>query len=182
MTPGTGRWLAPLGASAAVLAVFVGPGVVATAGHGAAGPGLDHRPEVVLTPDAPVTPHLPPDNSDVDRSSSRLVDLTGYRAAGRRLRIYYTVDRTTDCSTLIEPPEVRERTDAVVVRLARRPSRAPDEACAHLQLTSSVDLLLSRPIGERALLDGTRGGALVPVQAPVNPNEIPTPPLSRQGR
>ena len=36
MTPATSRWLAPLGASAAVLAVFVVPGVLASVGGGAA--------------------------------------------------------------------------------------------------------------------------------------------------
>jgi hypothetical protein len=181
MTPG--RWLAPIGASAAVLAVFVVPGVIVTAGSGS-GPGPDHPPDGVITPDDPVTPSLLADGVGRDRREVREVDVTGYRGQGRRLLVLYTVDQTTDCSSRIEEPEVEERADSVVVRLRRRPSQAPDQVCVNLLLTNSVEIGLSRPLGDRVLLDGSRGGALVPVEPPPHrtADVLPTPPIGRVGR
>lgn len=176
MTPG--RWLAPLGASAAVLAVFVVPGLITPRSSSDAGPG----PDGLITPNGPVTPSLPPNRAE-DRRRARAVDVTGYTPSGRTLRVYYTVDQSLDCSALIDPPQVTERADSVVVRLARRVSQAPDEVCASLLLTNSVDITLSRPLGGRTVLDRSRGGALVPLEVPYRPGSgLPTPPDSRAGR
>ena len=161
MNPGTGRWLAPLGASAAVLAVFVVPGVVATSGTSRAGVG-PQQPEPGLTPYDPVTPSLPPDGADQDRGGPRQVDLVGYRVQGRRLVVFFTVDQGAGCSGAIRAPEVDERVGAVRVTLVRQKPAGSDEACADPVPTSSVDITLERPLAGRLLQDGTRGGSLVP--------------------
>ncbi len=173
MTPGTGRWLAPLGASAAVLVVYVVPGVLNA--HDGAGDG--RRPDGVVTPDAAVAPVLPADGAEESRSRVRAVDIIGYRTAGRTLRVYYTIDRSTDCSIRIATPVVKETLSAVVVQLDRRPSLTPGEVCSDLRLTTSVDISLTRPMAGRVLQDGSRGGSLVPV-APAHGSElaIATPP------
>ena len=86
MTPGTGRWLAPLGASAAVLAVFVVPGVVAATGTSRAGVG-PQQPEPGLHAVRPghPAPAAGPE-AEQDRSGPPLVDVVGYRVQGRDLR------------------------------------------------------------------------------------------------
>jgi len=183
MSPEVGRWLAPAGASAAVLAVFVVPGVVATASTDGAGPDRDHAPERVI-PDDPVTPPLPPDRADQALEGQPDVDVTGYRASGRTLSIFYTIDQSADCSTRIEPPQAVETSRFVLVRLVRRSSRAPDAACPEIRLATSVDVPLRAPLSDRLVRDATRDGALVPAQRPVAPRRfvVPTPPASRAGR
>lgn len=178
MTPATSGWLAPLGASAAVLAVLVVPGVLAATGGGA-GPG----PERLFVHD-PVTPYLPPGGPVHDRGGPGAVEIVGYKAMGRTLEVFYTLDRTTDCSSRIKPPKVRERVSSVVVELSRQPSRAPDVVCQSLRLTNSVDIVLSRPMGGRLLQDGSRGNSLVPIERPFRTDVTDTimPPKSRSGR
>ena len=161
MNPGTGRWLAPLGASAAVLAVFVVPGVVATTGTSRAGVG-PQQPEPQLTPYDPVTPSLPPDGADQDRGGPRQVDLIGYRVDGRDLVVFFTVDQTSGCSGAIKEPQVEERLGSVRVTLVRQRTAGSDEVCVSRVPTSSVDITLERPLAGRLLQDGTRGGSLVP--------------------
>jgi hypothetical protein len=182
MTPEVGRWLGPAGASAAVLAVFVVPGVVAT-GKDGFGPGLDRAPDRVI-PTEVVTPPLPPDRADQALEGQPDVDVTGYRAAGRTLSIFYTVDQSADCSTRIEPPQVVETERMVLVRLVRRSSRAPDAACSEIRLATSVDIPLRAPLSDRLVRDAVRDGALVPAQRPIRPRRfvVPTPPASRAGR
>lgn len=178
MTPDTSRWLAPLGAAAAVLAVVVVPGVLNSVGRGPApGPGQ------LLVHD-PVTPYRPPTGSEQRRRGPRDVEIVGYKAMGSTLQVFYTLDRSTDCSTRIKPPKVRERVATVVVELSRAPSRAPDVVCQDLRLTNSVDIVLSRPMGGRLLQDGSRGGALVPIERPFRTDVTDTiqPPKSRAGR
>ena len=168
MAPGSGRWLAPLGASAAVLVLYAVPGALSArdgAAHDRARDGVD-------TPGAPVAPAL----QDAAQET-RPVDVTGYRAVGRTLRVFYTIDRSADCSARIAEPVVQETPDAVVVRLDRRPSLAPDEVCSDLLLTTSVDIPLTRPLGGRVLQDGSRGGSLVPLEPPTAPRPaVPSPP------
>ncbi|CAN5534368.1 hypothetical protein BH10ACT10_BH10ACT10_23330 [soil metagenome] len=161
MRPGTGRWLAPLGASAAVLAVFVVPGVVTASGTSRAGVG-PQQPEPEFTPYDPITPSLPPDGADQDRGGPRQVDVIGYRVNGRDLVVFFTVDQRSGCSGAIQAPLVDERVGAVRVTLKRQPPAGSDEACTDRVPTSSVDITLDRPLGGRLLQDGTRGGSLVP--------------------
>jgi hypothetical protein len=177
---GTARWLAPVGASAAVLAVLAVPGVLLSAADGSGpGPGFD----APTAPPDDVAPSRPAETSDNRHGGVREVEIVSYEAEGRSLRLYYTVDQSSDCSSRIEPPAVRETADAVVVRLDRRPSRAPDQVCTHLLLTNTVDVPLGRPLGRRVLQDASRAGALVPVHGNQQPmSDPPTPPLSRQGR
>ena len=177
-----GRWLAPVGAAAAVLALFVVPGLVATVGSGDGGPGPDNTPDGVLTPQDPVTPTLPPDDAEKERTGPRDVEVVGYRAQGRTLRIYYRVDQSTDCSAQIEKPMLTERAGAVVVSLRRRPAPSPVDVCVNLLLTNSVDLELSRPLGGRVVLDASRGGSLVPIEPPYRSDALVTPPNGRAGR
>ncbi len=169
-----------MGASAAVLAVFVVPGMVMSAAGGA-GPGPGYDPPVI-TPD-PDIPHRHPNDVDGRRPDVREVEVVGYQTRGRTLRLYYTVDQSSDCSSRIEPPRLEERADSVVVRLERVPSRAPDQVCSHLLLTSSIDVPLAEPLGRRVLQDAGRDGALVPIeQRYVGGSDLATPPLSRAGR
>ena len=163
MTPGTGRWLAPLGASVAVLAVFVVPGVVASTGTSRAGVG-PQPPQPEFTPYDPVTPSLPPDGADQDRGGPRAVDLVGYRVNGRDLVIFYTVDKFGGCSGALEEPVVDERVAAVRVTLRRKTTVATG-ACTDRIPTTSVEITLERPLSGRLLQDGTRGGSLVPPMA-----------------
>jgi hypothetical protein len=177
VTPATSRWLAPLGASAAVLAVVVMPGVLATTGGG----GL--APDQVFVPNDPVTPSLPTYGPDTHRSG-RGVEIVGYQAMGRTLHVFYTLDQTIDCSNRIQTPNVEEHASTVVVKLSRRPSAAPDQVCQPLRLTNSVEIVLSRPMGGRLLQDGARGRALVPIERPFRSDVKDTirPPDSRAGR
>jgi hypothetical protein len=164
MEPGTGRWLAPLGASVAVLAVLVAPGVVAASGTSTTGVG-PQRPEPEFTPYDPVTPSLPPDGADQDRGGPRAVDVIGYRTDGRDVVVFYRVDQTAGCSGAVEEPVVEERVGTVRVTLRREKVSDADESCAVRIPTSSVVLTLGRPLGGRLLQDGTRGGSLVPPMA-----------------
>lgn len=161
MEPGTGRWLAPLGASAAVLALLVVPGVVATTGSSRAGVG-PQQPEPEITPYDPVTPSLPPDGADQNRGGPRPVDVIGYRASGRELVVFFTVDPGSGCSGAIKEPQVDERVAAVRVTLTRQRPTGSEAACTDQVPTSSVDITLERPLEGRLLQDGTRGGSLVP--------------------
>ena len=178
MTPSTSRWLAPIGASAAVLAVFVVPGVLAGNGRDA-GPGLDQ----VFVPHDPVTPSLPSYGSQ-RRRDGRGVEIVGYKAMGRTLQVFYTLEQTTDCSNRIQSPRVEEHASTVVVELLRRPSAAPDQVCHRILLTNSVEIVLSRPMGGRLLQDGSRGRSLVPIERPFRSDVTDTvrPPDSRAGR
>lgn len=178
------RWLAPAGASAAVLAVFLVPGLVAaTTGGGTGGGGTNRDRQIggVIRPQEPITPDLPPEPIETEGTSQPAVEITGYRAQGRALTLFYNVDQSTDCSSRIEPPTVLEGPDAVIVFLRRRISRAPGEVCAHLMLANSVDISLRRPLENRVLQDGSFDEALVP-EAPHARAGIPTPPISRAGR
>jgi hypothetical protein len=161
MASGTGRWLAPLGASAAVLAVFVVPGMVASSGTSTGGVGPD-QPEPVLTPHDPVTPALPPDGAEERSPDPRHVDLIGYRADGRDLLVFYTVDQTAGCSGAIEEPMVEERVGSVLIWVRRQRTADSDEVCVNRIPTSSVEVRLNRPLGGRLLQDRSRGGSLVP--------------------
>ena len=177
MTSGSARWLAPVGAAAAVLALFVVPGVITASGTGDAGPG----PDGVVSPGL-VTPTPAPDRTEGSRPRIRDVDVVGYRAQGRTVRVFYTVDQATDCSSRLEKPVVEERPGSVVIRLQRRLSGAPEEVCVHLLLTNSVDITLARPLGDRLLQDGSHGDSLVPIQTQYRPDTTVTPPNSRSGR
>ena len=149
-----------MGASAAVLAVFVVPGVVAATGTSRAGVG-PQQPRPVLTPNDPVTPPLP-DQARQKRSGPPLVDVVGYRVNGRDLVVFYTVDQSAGCSGAIEKPLVQERGDSVRILLQRRKIAGTNEVCVNRIPTSSVDITLSRPLGGRLLQDAARDGALVP--------------------
>jgi hypothetical protein len=181
------RWLAPAGASAAVLAVFLVPGLVAVSIGGAGGGGggdtdRDRQIGGVLNPRELITPDLPPEPIETEGTTEPGVEITGYRTRGRTLTLYYNVDQSTDCSSRIEPPTVLEGPDAVIVFLRRRVSRAPGEVCAHLMLANSVDISLRRPLEERVLQDGGFDEALVPEVTHQVRGDLATPPVSRAGR
>jgi hypothetical protein len=51
-------------------------------------------------------------------------------------------------------PEVEERDDAVVVSIPRTaPTGSKDTACIDIAVAGSVDVTLSRPLGDRKVLD-----------------------------
>ena len=184
MDPDVSRWLTPAGASMAVLAVFVVPGLVAAATDAATN-GTDRTLGGVVRPRELITPDLPPEPIETEGTTDRAVEITGYRSEGRTLTVYYTVDQSTDCSSRIRPPVTRERPDTVTVFLERRVSRAPDEVCAHLLLANSVEIRLDRPLADRAVQDGGFDGALVPPEAAEAADAeavVPTPPIGHAGR
>jgi hypothetical protein len=177
-----GRWLAPMGASAAVLGVFVVPGLVAAATDGGGDGGGDTRLSGVIEPHDPITPLLPPQPIQQVGRSDRAVEVTGYESAGRTLTLYYTVDQSTDCSARIDTPLVRERPTTVIVFLQRQVSRAPNQVCTHLSLANSVTVPLHIPLGDRVVQDGGYDGGLVPFEPRSAGSVIPTPPVGRAGR
>ncbi len=149
MSPGRGRWLLPLAASAAVTATLLGPALV-TARADRGGP---------VPPDR-TAERLPLPGGGEARDTGPL-RITGYQANGQDVTVFYQVAPRSDCSTKIDPPGVRESAGAVAVRLVRAPTGRPEEICAGQRLSSSVAIRLDRPLGGRLLRDVAQQGALV---------------------
>ena len=175
MRTGLGRWLLPLGAALAVLAVisvvlwqqggdpaeggFAGstppsasavPGSPGTGVPGSPGPDV---PDGGLTP-AP-GPELPPgpDTQAID---------SYFAYGGTRLALNYTTG-VPECYGKVGVPMVEETSDDVTVTLPKLPvKQRADVACIDIALSKSVDVLLSEPLGDRVVRDGSRDGADVP--------------------
>ena len=165
MGPGPTRWLAPAGASAAVLVAVVVPAVVARPGPGTGGgPAPDLTVDRRLPPDRLVLPAPRPG----DRRDSRIpsgVVITGYQADGRLLTVFYRVGPRSDCSSDLRRPRVIEMPTSVAVRLQRTATGRPEELCAE-DWTGSVDLRLHDPVAGKVVQDMARRGGLVPIQRP----------------
>jgi hypothetical protein len=165
MGPVATRWLAPVGASAAVLVAVVVPAVVAAPGPRAGGaPSPDRTVDRRLPPDRLVLPAPRPG----DRRDSRIprgVVITGYQGGGRVLTVFYRVGPRSDCSTDLRRPRVIEMPTSVSVRLERAPTRRPEELCAE-DWTGSVDIRLDDPLAGKVVQDMARRGGLVPIQRP----------------
>jgi len=174
MKTGLGRWLLPLGAALAVLAVIAvvlwqqrpgdagfagstppsadGSAVPGSPGSGAPGsPGPD-VPDGDLTP-AP-GPDLPPGPGSQAIDSYFAYDAT-------RLALNYTTG-VPECYGTVGEPVVEETADAVTVTLPKNPPKQrADVACIDIALSKSVDVTLRSPLGDREVRDGSQNGKVV---------------------
>jgi len=182
MSPRPARWLVPVLAAVAVLAVIAviwqqRPGAsgddVGVAGgdtgqgsppYAGDSPGSDGD----LEPD----PSLDPDpgagsGGDVDAG---MISASGYHAYdATRLAVVY-VNGIPECYGTAGTPRVQETADAVTVTIPRTPAKSTgDTACIDIALTDSVDITLDSPLGDRDVLDGSRDGAKL------SPQSLPDP-------
>lgn len=184
MSTGARRWLIPLAAALAVLAVVAAlwqqrpdasGGDVGFAGGGDSGQGSP--PSAGTEPGAPGSPGVvepapagPPDGSgagptdgtgsgEVDRG--RIAVTSFYRYDATHLAINYT-NGVPECYGSAGVPQVEETAEAVVVTIPRIPARnRTGRACIDIALLSSLDITLAEPLGGRPVLDGARGRAEV---------------------
>ena len=176
MSTGARRWLIPLAAALAVLAVVAAlwqqrPGAsggdVGFAGSGDSGqgsppsagtePGAPGPPGVVEP--APAGPTDGTGSGEVDRG--RIAVTSFYRYDATHLAINYT-NGVPECYGSAGVPRVEETADAVVVTIPRIPAKQrAGRACIDIALLSSLDITLAEPLGERPVLDGARGRAEV---------------------
>ena len=81
---------------------------------------------------------------------------------GTRLALNYTTG-VPECYGKVGVPMVEETSDDVTVTLPKLPvKQRADVACIDIALSKSVDVLLSEPLGDRVVRDGSRDGADVP--------------------
>lgn len=139
------------------------PGVVGSGGSGAppyAGvePGSPGQGD--LTP-IPVEPPGDGDGGGGDMDAGTIAVDSFYRYDGRRLALNYT-NGVPECYGKAGTPLVEETADSVRVTIPRTPpTGGADTACIDIALLSSVDVTLERPLGDRVVLDGSRGDARV---------------------
>lgn len=168
------RWLVPLAAAVVVIGVLVGIGLFAgrpgggapQAGSGGSGGGQTHPASPL-----PITtgPSLPPGGH------LRTAPVTGYRTrdGGRALMVAYTA-RAPSCYGRVRPARVVETTESVTVTLLLRwPRHRLGIMCPDYETVKTMTVHLSRPLGDRVVLDGSRHGRPVPrgvpsVAGPVN--------------
>ncbi|QNN53193.1 hypothetical protein [Nocardioides mesophilus] len=150
--PGAGRAVAPGAGSAPGNAGSAGPGDAGSAAPGNAG-----------------TADPGGAGADVDLGT---IAATGYHVDGpRRLSIVY-VNGVPDCYGTAGRPRVVETAASVTVTIPRVPAPdadspgASDRACIDLAVIGSVDVALAAPLGDRTVRDGSRGGAVLPLQSP----------------
>ncbi len=157
-----GRWLVPVAASVAVVALVVGvPRAMAPSDDG----GGPDRPEVeIVGPQRLLTPSgiEAPEPSLTGRGSIRI---TGYRATGTVLALSYEVD-LTDCGGRIARPQVEETRRSVLVTLRRAAADVRGQNCGDVSRSDVVNVSLSRPLAGRLVRDVRRDGALVPLRMP----------------
>ncbi len=182
MDPRTRRWLVPLAAAVAVLTVLA---VMWTQRPGASGgdePGFagaaPASPSDSPTsapgsgvPGSPGTGGLPGDEPGGGLTPGPGPDRPP--GPGRQaIESYYPRDDTTlamnytsgvpECYGRVGEPLVEETADAVTVTLPKSmPKQGSDIACIDIALSASVDVTLSRPLGDRDVLDGSRDRAKV---------------------
>ncbi|MGH3444401.1 MAG: hypothetical protein ACRDPB_03410 [Nocardioidaceae bacterium] len=171
----TRRWLAPVAASVAVLALFIGlwwAGTASTASRQAAQQAQQGRngSALVVAGDRASGTEVPPpfdasgggpvalpDPTSSLRPLPKRVLITGYRTSGRTLSLDYTIG-IASCYGRIATPKVAESADTVIVMLHRLPTaQSKDRACPDLALLETVDVDLAGPVGDRVVKDGATG-------------------------
>lgn len=168
MSTGPRRWLVPLVAALAVLAVVVGV-VVWQQGAGSEDAGFadggsdpgQGAPPYSGSPGSPGSEpgsEVPPDGGsdapDVDEGMIPVASF--YRYDDRHLALNY-YNGIPECYGDAGVPQVEERADAVVVRIPRTPpTGSKDTACIDIAVAGSVDVTLTAPLGDRAVLDGAQ--------------------------
>lgn len=175
MSTGPRRWLVPLLAALAVLAVVAvmwqqrpgssgsdsGAAAGGDAGQGAP-PYSGSEPGSPGPPGGaePSGPGAGPDGSgDVDAGTIAVSSF--YRYDATHLAINYT-NGVPACYGRAGSPQVEESADAVVVTIPRIPAKqSGDRACIDIALMDSVDVTLASPLDGRKVLDGARDEARV---------------------
>ncbi len=170
----TRRWLVPSGAAVAVLVVLalvwaLRPGVGDEPGFAGSGPSTPPSDTATVAPDSPGSE--PGSSGDPDLPDGGLTPAPGpdlppapdsqaiesyFPRDGSTLAMNYT-SGVPECYGRVGDPIVEETADAVVVTLPKTmPKQGGDVACIDIALTASVDVELSLPLGDRAVLDGSR--------------------------
>jgi hypothetical protein len=177
------RWLVPLVAALAVLAVV---GVIwqqrpgATGGDsgfaGGGDSGQGSPPYAGVEPGSPGVEPPPSDRSgtgdvpDADQGSIAVTSF--YRYDATHLALNYT-NGIPECYGAAGTPRVEETPDAVVVTIPRTPVKSTgDRACIDIAMLGTVDVTLASPLAGRPVLDGARQRTEVDeAAAPNDPNQ-----------
>ena len=170
MSTGTRRWLAPLVAALAVLAVV---GALWSQRPGSSGEdagfaggddsGQGSPPYAGTEPGSPGSPGVepPPDGGSTgpdvpDADAGTIAVDSFYRYDATHLALNYA-NGVPECYGDAGTPLVEETADAVVVTIPRiPPKRSGDTACIDIALLGSIDIRLSAPLDGRVVLDGAR--------------------------
>jgi hypothetical protein len=176
----TRRWLVPLAAAVAVLAVVAvvwqqrpggdtGAGSAPPAAGGSAVPGSPGS-EGTEGPDGDLTPVPGPDQTPA--AGTQAVD-SYFAYDATRLALNYTTG-VPECYGTVGEPVVEETAEAVTVTLPKTPPKdARDVVCIDIALTKSVDIELDTPLGDREVRDGSRGDTRVePGAAPGDEGQV----------
>ena len=196
-TRGTARWLVPLLAALAVLAVVATvwaqrPGSggdevgFAGGGTGQGSPSYDGSSPGSTGPDEPAVdepgavepggpaspPGSPSDGGGGTADSGTIAVDSFYAYDATHLALNYA-NGIPECYGAAGTPRVEESADAVVVTIPRTPVRADGKrACIDIALLGTVDITLDAPLAGRRVLDGARDGARVPeAAAPNDPDQ-----------
>lgn len=184
------RWWIPVLAAVAVLAVIaVGVGVLASPGSddgsggyadGGSEPGQGAPPYSGTEPGDPGSApggepgdpgsEVPPVDDGAGRPADPgLIALESfYRYDARQLALNY-YNGVPECYGKAGEPLVEERDDRVVVAVPRTPPTAPkDTACIEIALAGSVKVTLSKPLGDRPVVDAATGRRLGEAAAPLD--------------
>ena len=166
------RFLVPLGAALALLALFVGVRVLSgdssptgraesppAAGGGSSGsePGNAGSQEPVPSPEPTEPPSPEPTDPPPSTTNQRGVAIDSYyRYDGRRLAINYSIG-VPECYGTIDVPDVVETADSVTVTLTLVPPKRVNKevVCIDIALTKSVEITLEQPLGDREVVDGS---------------------------
>jgi hypothetical protein len=153
----------PVAVAVAVLLVVVAV-LLATGGDDAdqaqsPGAGAGASPDPGGSPPPGDSP--PPSDAPADAEDGTL-PIDAYAEVGERgLALVYT-NGVAECYGTVGRPRVTETADAVTVTLPRTPpTGGPDTACVEIALIDSVQVALAAPLGDRAVLDGSRNDAKV---------------------
>lgn len=170
---GMKRWLVPLVAAVAVLALVGGVWWFSSAGPGSEDTGT--RPPAASEPGAggganpsPGSPGGEPGGGGPDGSGGpQMTNPKGVRIDGydvpalQQLRLHYTTG-VPECYGTIDNPVVKETETSVTVTLTRLEPRSKGErVCIEIALQKKVTVTLDAPLGDRLVRDGSFGGAVV---------------------
>ena len=122
--------------------------------------GAGASPDPGGTPPSPDSSPPPTDGQAGAEDGTLRID--AYAEVGeRQLALVYT-NGVAECYGTVGRPRVTETAEAVTVTLPRTPPTGEeDTACVEIALISSVEVALAAPLGDRAVLDGSRDDAKV---------------------
>lgn len=175
MEAGIRRWLVPAVAALAVVLVVatvlwtqrpgssgndIGPGAGAQPAPPSASDGSSAPGSGPASPDGGLTP-VPGPGAPPTAAGMQAVE--GYFPRdGTTLALNYATG-VPACYGKVGTPTVKETADAVIVSLPKTaPKEGGDVACIDIALMRSVDVTLTRPLGDRVVRDGSRADTQVP--------------------